>query len=351
MAFDSGAEWVVPLRPAADRTAIIKQVATIGAGGGTDMYPALEQAWAALSRVTTNFKHIILLTDGQSMPGNFEALANGCGDSGITISTIAVGPDADRALLARIAQLSDGRMYTAQSAQTLPQIFVRETVLASRSGLFEQPFLPQLRPTIDESILAGVSASEIPQLQGHVITSAKPMTYVPLVRATEDDAFPILAYWQVGLGRSVAFTSGMWPRWGPQWAGWAKFSKIWTQAARYAARSQAPGNLEIETTIVRGEGHVSISAEHLPTRTQSSLNLLGQVIGPDHSVTPLQMQRVGFGRFEATFPVNTPGTYLLSMPYSLGTGGDAQTGVLQTGAVLSYSPEYRAIRDNEVNIG
>lgn len=347
VAFTGATEWLVPLQPADNRNAIVRRLSTLGGGGGTDMYPALEQAQTALAGASTNLRHIIVLTDGQSVPGDFEGLARACGRAGITISAIAVGPDADRALLARIAQLSGGRMYVAESARPLPQIFARETVLASRSGLFERPFTPQLRRTANERILTGFAASDIPRLRGHVVTAAKPMAQVPLVRTTEEGADPILAYWQVGLGRAVAFTSGLWPRWGPEWVAWPGFGKLWTQAARYAARSGTSGDLEIETTIKGSEGHVRVSAEHLPLRVQGSLMLSGQVIGPDYAVAPLRLQREAAGCFEATFPVDLPGTYLLHMPYSYGAGEEDQSGVLRAGVVQSYSPEYRTLRHNE----
>lgn len=346
VAFDSAPEWVVPLQPAGDKAAIAQQIATIGVGGGTNMYPALLRAGSGLADLNTNLKHIIVLTDGLSMPGDFDGFARHCAAAGITVSAIAVGPDADRALLARIAQLSGGRMYVAESAKPLPQIFVRETVLASRSGLFEQPFTPRLVGALDSQIVEGLEQPELPPLRGHVVTAAKPLAQTPLVRVTEDGTDPILAHWQVGLGRTVAFTSGIWPKWGPQWAAWSGFSKFWTQAVRYAGRPGHLPDLEVETTIKDGQAHVVVSAEHLPLRLQGSLTLVGQFIRPDFSVEPLTLRRTAAGRFEADFPAHVPGTYLVNMSYRYGTGEDGQAGVLRSGVVMSYSPEYRTLGDN-----
>ncbi len=350
VAFDSTTEWVVPLQPADDRTAIARRLATIDSGGGTNMYPALEQAESALLGANTSLKHIIVLTDGRSTPGAFEALARDCARAGITISAIAIGPDADRPLLARLARLGGGRTYVADSARPLPQIFARETVLASRSGLYEHPFTPKLLPAIDERIMVGFDAPNIPPLHGHVVTAAKPTAQISLVRPTADGADPILAYWQVGLGRTVAFTSGLWPQWGPQWVTWPGFGKLWTQAVRYVARVGNPGDLEVETTIKNGAAHVSVSAEHLPMRAQGSLTVAGQIIGPDYSAAPLPLQRTAAGRFEAVFPVDAPGTYLLNMPYGYGDGENVISGVLRTGVVQSYSPEYRTLQHNETTL-
>jgi uncharacterized membrane protein len=347
IAFDSAAEWIVPLQPAENRTWIAQRIATIGAGGGTDLYPALEQSQQALLGAGTNLRHIIALTDGRSAPGAFESLAESCGQAGITISTIAVGPDADRPLLARVAQRSGGRLYIADSASPLPQIFARETALVSRAALFEQPFTPRLDRTIDERILRGFAPAEIPPLYGHVVTAAKPAARTPLVRPTADGADPILAYWQVGLGRAVAFTSGLWPKWGPEWAAWPGFSKLWTQAVRYAARPGHPGELQVEASVRGGDAIVSVSAEHLPLRAQSSLVVVGHVTTPDFSRSPLDLRRTAAGRYEAAFPLDAPGTYLVNLPYSYGVGEQSQSGVLSTGVVQSYSSEYRTLGHNE----
>lgn len=347
VAFDELTQWVVPLQAAGDKAAIIHRIATIEVGGGTVMYPALEQAYAALAGVVANLKHIIVLTDGLSAPADFETLARQCGAAGITISAVAVGHEAARDLLGNIARLSGGRLYVADNAQPLPQIFVRETVLASRSGLYEQPFTPRLRATPDERILSGFAQPNIPPLHGHVVTAAKPLAQTPLVRSTKDGDDPILAYWQVGLGRAVAFTSGLWPKWGPEWVAWPGFSKLWTQAVRYAGRPGNPADLKVEATVKDGRAHVVVSVEHLPPHLRNPLTLAGQLVRPDFSTQPLQLQRTGAGRFETTFPTDMPGTYLVNMPYGYGAAGAGHTGVLRTGVVLSYSPEYRTLRDNE----
>ena len=347
VAFNSAPTWVVPLQPAGDKAAITLRLSTIGAGGDTFMYPALEQAYAALTATKANVKHIIVLTDGQSAPADFETFARCCEAAGITISTIAVGPDADRVLLARLAQLSGGREYVADSARPLPQIFVRETVLASRSGMYEKTFTPTLNAAVDERILTGFAQADIPPLRGHVVTAAKPLAQTPLVRRTEDGADPILAYWQVGLGRTVAFTSGLWPKWGPEWMSWPGFGKVWTQAVRYAGRPGDVADLEVEATVRDGQARVVVLGDPLPPHAQGSLSLAGQVVRPDFSSTPLTVRRTGVTRFEATFPADMPGTYLVDLPYQYGAGGERQTGVFRTGVAVSYAPEYHTVRENE----
>ncbi len=349
VAFDTMSQWVAPLQSAQNKSSLIRAISSIGEGGGTDMYPALEMAERALLNTEANLRHMIVLTDGQSAPGPFEELAERCRDARITISTIAVGDGADQQLLERIARLSGGRMYVAHSAQPLPQIFARETILASRSGIYEEPFAPVMRPTIDERILVGFGGG-VPPLRGHVITAAKPLAQAPLIRPTEEGADPILAYWQVGLGRTVAFTSGLWDQWGPEWVAWPGFPKLWSQAVRYAARPGNPGDLEVETVVRGGEARLVISADHLPTDVQTSLAVAGRVIAPNFGSEPLALRRTAVDRYEASFPLDAPGAYLINLPYTYEDNGETRSGVIRTGVVQSYSPEYRVLQHNQATL-
>ena len=348
IAFSGDYRWVVPLQQASQDPSITNRIRTIGALGGTIMYPALEEACRVLAGTDTSLKHVIVLTDGHSAPGPFLELADSCGAAGITISTVAVSQDADRKLLADIAEHSGGRMYIAESARPLPAIFARETVLASRSGIDERRFKPQLQPTMSTELLSGFSAGDFPPLDGYVLAVSKPLAQTALVRPTQEGADPVLAYWQVGLGRSVAFTSGLWPKWGASWTAWSGFSKFWTQAVDYVALPANPTEFEVETSVVGDEGRVLISAEHLPASVQGSLTLSGQLTAPGAQRVPLALQRTGLGRFEARFPLDTPGTYLVSLPFASRSDSAARSGILRTGIVQSYSAEYRRLRDDPV---
>ncbi|NUQ48834.1 MAG: VWA domain-containing protein, partial [Phycisphaerae bacterium] len=346
IAFDGSSEWVVPLGPCGDRRRILAALSTIGAGGGTVMYPALEAALAALQGVDTNIRHVVVLTDGQSAPGDFEALARQYAEAGVTASTIAVGSDADQALLGRIAAISGGRMYVTASARPLPQIFARETVLASRSGLFEKAFQPVLRSGPGEAVLAGFDPSEIPPLRGYVVASAKPFASVPLLNVHENGADPILAYWHVGLGRAVAFTSGLWPRWGPEWVSWPGFSKLWGQCARFAARPAQSPNFTLTTALDGERARLLVEAHGLPSAALSALSLRAVVVDPDFVAAEVHLTPTGPGRFEAVFDAPDPGAYITRVAYSYG-GGSAAIGSLQAGLVVNYSPELTSVEHNE----
>lgn len=347
IAFDHEPEWIVPLTRCENKSAIEARIAGIGAGGGTVMYPAIEQAAAALAHANTNLRHIIVLTDGHSVPGDFDGLAQRCADAGISITTVAVGRGADEALLARIAQRSGGRFYVTYSARPLPQIFARETALVGRSGMVERAFAPTLQTGLDEQILRGFDQADIPPLRGYVVAAARPLARTPLVHITDDGADPILAYWQAGLGRTVAFTSGMWSRWGPEWIEWPGFGKLWAQCVRYAARPESSQDFRVTTAVEGSQARIIVEADGLPARLLGSVSLVGQVVDPQYEAHELRLEQAGPGRFEAVFPAERRGAYLASMAYRIGAGEQARVGSIQAGVAISHSPEHSTVRHDE----
>src|SRR5690606_7658638 len=114
------------------------------------------------------------------------------------------------AFLKRLATNGGGRYYSAPNAATIPDIFLKETQQVSGQQIVEEAFFPiQISSS---PILRQIEA--LPQLLGYNGTTAKPAAQTVLVTARDD---PLLAQWQYGLGRSVAWTSDSTGRWAKSW--------------------------------------------------------------------------------------------------------------------------------------
>src|SRR5262249_16951546 len=142
VAFDGESYWISELHSAADKGYIIDRISTIEASGGTNIYPGLSDAYDALAPANAKLKHVILLTDGHSTPGDFEGIAADMVAARITLSSVAVGSEADAELLERLAQTGGGRFYVCDDPNSVPQIFAKETVEASKAAINELPFVP-----------------------------------------------------------------------------------------------------------------------------------------------------------------------------------------------------------------
>lgn len=230
LAFDEGSRWVSPIEPLGDKSRVLSRIATLTAGGRTDLGPAMEKAYLALDEAFAARKHIIVLTDGVSHPADFQALAEKIARSGITISTVALGAEACRPLLEDIARTGRGRFYECDDPREVPSVFAQEAASAGRLGIHERPFRPQIGRD-GEAFAAAMAGA--PPLLGYVETRAKPGAHVALASPERD---PLLASWRCGKAVSVAFTSDAEDRWAAAWLKWPGFAPFWTQVFRRALR-------------------------------------------------------------------------------------------------------------------
>ncbi len=342
LSFEGMNQWVVPLARNSNKNAAIAKIKNISCGGGTNMYPALEEAYKALMGANANVRHMIVLTDGQSMPGDFEQIARQCAQSKVTISTVGLGSDLDTALLTMLAKTAKGRFYPVTDTQKLPRVFVRETAMITRTGLYEKPFAPTLRAGLDDEPTAGIDPATIPPLKGYVLTSARADATVAITRKTGGTGDPILAYWQVGLGRTTAFTSGMWNRWGPEWVSWSSFSKLWTQIVRWTARPASLKGWSVSSTLERGRVRLSAEADPELIANGRYPNLACKIVGPGGEISSLPLAPIGPGRFDGEFDAKKSGDYVVRLVDSSGKGAAFYTVVS-----VACPEELREVRSDE----
>lgn len=333
IAFDSEAYPIINLSNADDKQAIRQKIDSISAFGGTNIYPGLEMAHDWLKASDAQLKHIILLSDGRSESGDFHGIARSIRDAGETLSTVAVGDDADNPLMGMLASIGGGRFYQVDSPETLPRIFTREASLASRSTIIEEPFSPRLsRPTAATN---GIDWSAPPQLDGYVATAERDQVKSPaIVSLISDKDDPVYAVWQYGLGRAAAFTSDAKPRWANKWMNWSGFGQFWSQLLRDVLRRESNGGLTPRLEISAARGHVSIEATDANGAFRNNLQLQAQIIGPDLSTNNLTLDQTAPGQYEGDFDARARGAYLVTI--SENNGANKVT----AGVVNSYSPEF-----------
>ncbi len=306
IAFEGETFWVSEIHPCTDKGFVLDRVASIEAGGGTVMYPAMEEAYESLSRTVAKLKHVIILTDGISAPGDFEGISQSMSSARITVSTVGVGNDVDQNLLEEIARIGGGRSYVAEDPFSIPQIFAKETVAASKSAINEQPFQPQIvRPT---QALSEVDVEAAPPLLGYVVTRAKPTS--ELILATESGE-PLLAWWRYGLGMSVAFTSDAKNRWAAEWTAWPGFGKFWAQIIRHAMRKADAKGVAVEVERKDRTATVTLDAIEPSGRFLNQAETEMTLVDPVLGKREIKLAQTAPGRYQAEFPTPTPGSYHL----------------------------------------
>ncbi len=219
VAFDDASRWIFDFQVKGDGQDFKRRVASLRAGGGTDLYPALDDAIGALDDVAAPLKHVIVLSDGATAPADFDGLLKRAVAERITVSAVALGSGADITFLTDLTKKGRGRLYISPetgAGSPLPQIFIRETLLATGSGVNDKP--TEVRPTAEgggSPLLEGLVFQGTPPLAAYNMASQKGGTAITLLQSPKKD--PILALGRAGLGKTAAWTSDLGGVWAAAW--------------------------------------------------------------------------------------------------------------------------------------
>ncbi len=335
IAFDGDSYTVSELRSTSDRGAISDAISTIEASGGTNMYPAMADAYEALLGATAKLKHVILMTDGVSSPGDFQGVAGDMSASRITLSTVALGQGSSEDLLEELAQIGGGRYYFCDDPQSVPQVFAKETVEASKSAINELPFVPQLvRPT---SVLDGIELDLSPLLLGYVVTRPKPTAEFILASESGD---PLLVWWRYGLGMSVAFTSDAKNRWAGEWMTWPDFGTFWAQIIRHAMRKDDNRGVFVEVERSGNQTRVVMDAGDDNGRFIDEAETRLTVIDPRLKNEKIAMRQTAPGRYEASVETLRRGAYHFDIATNRMDGTSQRS---SRGIAVGYPDELRLL--------
>lgn len=280
------------------RDALIARLRRLQAGGG-GIYVRESLAYAtglldAADLGPETQRHILLLADGADAEHQ-EQVVSLVADyvaGGTTVSVVAIGAGSDVPFLTQVAGTGAGRFYLTQRAADLPAIFAEEAARAKRSYIVEETFYPT--PVTPWPPVDGITA--VPSLRGYVAATPKDAAQV-VWSATQDD--PLLAVWQYGLGRSVAWTSDATGRWAADWVGWEAFAQFWSGVVRSVLPAPADAGLALRV-VPDGD----------------AARVLVDVTAPDGSYVDgldLQLQAVaadaGAGGETVTLAQRAPGRY------------------------------------------
>lgn len=209
--FSDFTDWVVKLAKVKDVPEFPKKVAEIRLTGGTNMFPSVKEAYKALKDFDARKKHVVLLSDGVStsrLSDNLTLLES-MAASNITVSTVAMGSEADQKTMAEIARIANGRYWFVANPDDLPRIFAEET---KRSAMEDE-----------EIPIAALEKKEIPAFASlDPARTAWTRSTHARTRATSETLWqldapdspggraakrPLLARGRLGAGRAVALAA------------------------------------------------------------------------------------------------------------------------------------------------
>ncbi len=329
---DANTGFPVPLRSAADPTAIDHAIDAMDTGDPSSYAPYLTEAARQLAASNAKIKHIILVGDGDARD-NYQPLIQQIVGQGITVSTVATttDPGGNPATMRAIADWGHGHYVEALDPFEVPRIVLQDTTEIARPAVTELTFVPS---AVDQTpILNGITS--LPPLAGYVATTAKASAVVGLSSPEQD---PILAEWQYGLGRAVAFTSDASGGWSAAWVTWGEFSRFWGQTFKWTVPALPSGGLQVQTSVGDGQAHVVVDDTDSGGQAINDASLTATVAGPSGQVSSLPVPQVAPGEYAVDVATSAPGAYLVQVRQA----GDSQTpaSTQVAGFAVPYSPEF-----------
>lgn len=321
--FDEAAKWVVPLQSVSDPAAIQEQIGTLRADGGTAFYSAMDEAFLALYAANTPQKHVIFLSDGQPGDTGFQQLARAMREAGITLTTVAVGGGADQRLMRQLATLGGGRSYAVGEFDDVPKLFVKETVLASGSYVQNRTFYPVV---IEVGALTRYEG--FPSLDGYLTGAEKASAHVALTSDTQD---PLLAWWNAGSGKVLAWMSDAEGAWTSRFLSWEDAPRFFGGLVAQVL----PGDSLSGTLEARVEGdelQLSYQADE-----EKSAETQAVILTPDGAETTLALVETAPGVYTARMDAQAQGAYAIRVTQN---GKDGVIRSREGGAVKGFSQEY-----------
>ena len=319
---------VVPLAPLTDKAAVKRKIEGIGLGDPPSYTPDLNAADQALTHASASLKHIILLGDGDASD-NYQPVITAIHAHGITVSTVAIASImSDAGLMQEMAGWGHGRFYQSNSIADIPQIFLKESREALKPWIVEGRIAPQLASLAD--VIPGVPLDSFPPLSGYVATTPRAAADVVLKSPQGD---PLLATWQYGLGRVMAWTSDAQGRWTAGLLQWPSANRFFGDIVHSSLPQPGDPALQVETRVQGDHTHLLVTA---PATSGATVTV--SAVTPDLADASLTLSPTGAGRFEGDLPTDQVGSYLLHVNES---AGGVVRHTTTAGLVVPYSPEYR----------
>ncbi len=339
IAVDSEPHVVVPLTPAGDAEGLARRVSGIrSGGGGIFTYTGLMAAKRQFASSGLSNRHVILFADAADAeePGDSAKLLAEWAAQGTTVSVVALGTpaDSDAAFLRSIAAQGGGEIYFTTSPEELPRLFAQDTLLAARATFVEESAGTRTTPGL--FAVAALPPGTWCTLPGYNLTYLRPEAAQGAV-TTDENAAPVLASMQSGLGRTAAFCGQVDGSFGVAEADWPRAAEALATLAQWVSSEDAG---EDWFTTVRREGREArVIVESATVGAPAAGAAEVRVLRPDGSAQRVPLTPSGAGRWEGRVPIGLDGIYRFAAVTEDGRALPAES------LAVSFSPEFELRAD------
>jgi hypothetical protein len=155
-------------------------------------------------------------------------------------------------------------------------------------------------------LLEGFEAGPPPSLTGYVQTRPRPGATQALLSARGD---PILAHWQYGLGRVVAWTSDVSERWAADWLTWPGAPGFFSRLLRWTMAEPVDPRLRVSAEVAGRRATLRVDSVDDAGAFADGLDTRATVVTPDGHAIEVPLPQAGPGHYEQSLLVDQPGLY------------------------------------------
>ena len=312
--FDVTPFVVVPLASVGSlRGSFNSQIERLKPAGRTVMLPAIIEAKRQLERQPAGRKHVIILSDGETggSGGDFIDLVNVMrAEQKITVSSVAIGAEANVPLMKRISQYGGGFFHHTFDPSSLPQIVLQQVQEKPKD---EPPPERDFTPIQGRGseLLAGFSRRAYPPLRGFVETELKRGAQLDLLIPREDRKAPLLASWRYGRGKTVALTTDLEGRWSRAWIQWGGLAEFWEKIIQWI-RPSGDSPIPLHETRISLSGSHPVLDLYLFEEAASDSQFRFAATGKGNKIDGT-LRRIAEGHYQTALPTLAPGEYRLDL--------------------------------------
>lgn len=314
--FDSQPFVIVPLEPLAKSKPYLDQMINrLRAQGRTFLLPALEQADRSLAQSSASIKHVVVLTDGETggTADMYYALVSSMHhDRAVSISTVAIGRQANIPLLQALAKYGGGAFYQTDKPSNLPQIVLRDfNKQSGQTTLVEKEFVPHT--TIPNPVLKEYAGRLLPPLKGYVSTELRPGASLDAFVDRSGLREPIIASWRRGAGKVLAVTTDASGRWSGPWIARNAFAPLWNRMLRWMTPETAQEQ-NVEVALGYNAGRIVMKlTDYSEKPGLGSHPVTATVTRPNGTRSEVVLSEVAPGELSATINAPMPGNYYIGI--------------------------------------
>ncbi|WP_417762865.1 VWA domain-containing protein [Shewanella sp.] len=240
-------QWAVPMQSAEHPDEVERAIGRMQAQGGSELFPAIQEAYFGLKNNHNRYRHILLITDAAVEENNYQRLLRFIAQDQINVSTVLVGDGHDgEQRMADLANWGQGRFYSIQNEFNMVELNFHRPSTEPQSNYHQGQF--QIEDAQTHTLLAA------PSLSGYARVQAKSSSQSRWRMAESSD--PLLSSWRYGAGKVAALMTEPLGAGTASWANWSGYGQWLAQQLADTVNTQQ--QLQLSSQRVFGQLNVRV---------------------------------------------------------------------------------------------